>query len=350
MLAYDDIYVGAGLAAHLHAFRRRGEGGRKVLFIDPLNRHKHRHSWCFWKTRPIIADELIRKTWNCWSLSEGKQTVVCREKDIPYCLVWSDEYLSHLGAALPADWRFGEKVRQITDHCVTTSEGQYCGANIWDSRLDWSCYRPETIKQDFLECLIEMPKAVWDAREAKLMEFFPEDNGVHFIYLLPLDSKRALITPTSFTLVPQTKQRHLKRLNHYLSTRHSVSLSEAKLTHEIHGRLPMGFLRKGNDRLGVAGGEIRPSTGYAFWQHVCGIEPSRLDRSLDSLFLSLMKTKPEVMRELFLQLFDRCPAKHLIRFLQGEGKTVDRVNVVLSMPKWPMIQRGVYEFLDYCSG
>ena len=104
----------------------------------------------------------------------------------------------------------------------------------------------------------------------------------------------------------------------------------------------------------MAGG-ARPSTGYAFqriqrWAGECAHslvsrgEPTahRPDplalRLMDQIFLDVLRADPSRGAALFFSLFSRVDPARVIRFLSGNGSTIDGLAVVAAMPVPPFLR------------
>ncbi len=343
MDVYDHIFVGAGLAAHSLAVRLTEEApGLKLLFLDAKNPYESRHSWCYWETEPILPPHLVERQWHSMTIGTQDQSLKVDVRACPYHLVFSDRILLYLRKEIEkqgiGSFQLNEAVLDIKGDLVATEKGAYHGHHIWDSRLDLNQFEPQTVMQDFLECEVVASKPVWNTEPLTLMDFIDESCAVYFIYLLPLDACRAIVTPTSFTLKPFASREHKTRMISYLRKRYALSEDEIKIESEISGRLPMGFLRCPTDKIGIAGGHIRASTGYAFLQHMKGTPYTNVDRWMDLQLLTLIKDYPGMMPDIFCRLFERCPSLPLIRFLQGEGSLIDRLKVIGSLPKGPFLK------------
>ena len=105
--------------------------------------------------------------------------------------------------------------------------------------------------------------------------------------------------------------------------------------------------------VGVAGGETRPSTGYTFLriQRYCERlaasllrgeapppreEPRRYG-ALDSLFLRLMRRRPELCPELYLRMFERVMPDPMVRFLTERSSPLDEARLLRALPKTPFV-------------
>jgi len=350
MKKYDCIYLGSGLSAHIDALIRVKKGERiSILFLDRENPHLRRHSWCFWQTQPLIDDSLIAKKWNEWEIRSGSKSALQNSNATPYCLVWSDVFLNHLKQELEknakCEWRFNEEIRSVKNDVVETTISSYRGLKLIDSRMDFAEYKKDTLIQDFCEFHLESKEDLWETNRVLLMDFKINKDAVSFIYLLPLATNKAILTTTYFTSNKIEMATHQRLFSDYIQEKGwSVQINQT-----ILARLPMGFLKNANSHIGMLGGQIRPSTGYAFWQqqkqlkYVKKNRLNRLDQWLDRLFLSCIRNHPEQMPDIFVQLFLDSKPSNIIAFLQQEGGIKDRIHIVQNLPKTFFLKRMIYD-------
>ncbi|MEM1283245.1 MAG: lycopene cyclase family protein [Chlamydiota bacterium] len=350
MALYDSIYLGAGLSAHLHALKNSKERDN-ILMIDTINRHEYRHSWCFWKSSDIIPSKLIENQWPLWYLKNKNITVEVQSQEMPYCLVWSDRVLRHLAGAISSrcTWNFEETVQHYHDGTVVTNKGTYKANNVFDTRLSWDDFSDETLIQDFCEFHIQFSSVNWKYRGVTLMDFLERTGEIAFCYILPMTPSEIILTTTFFGTGKYKKSTHEKILTDYLKYQHHIEPEQYVIDRAIKGSLPMGFLKSDNNKLGVAGGGIRASTGYAFLNQfkqahqLMSSKSSQLDRLMDELFLRLMKAEPELMPNIFLQLFQTNTPEKVVRFLQSDGGIFDHLHVVSLLPKLTFLRRGIFD-------
>lgn len=344
---FDVIYCGSGLSAHLDALQRaRDTKNLKFLFIDPQNRHIKRHSWCFWQTRSTIADPCIVKRWDKWSITNESNSHNVSSENTPYCMVWSDLFLSHIADEIShlasCEWRFGDYVSEINGNTAFVGRETIKGAELFDSRLDWSHFSSNTLIQDFCEIHVTSSTPIFNPDTVTLMDFVQSNSAVWFVYLLPLSATEAIVTTTAFSSNPVEHADHNKVFESYMTKRYVVQPDQLSKESTLFARLPMGHLSGPNKKKGIAGGCIRASTGYAFWNHLQKLDKQRskfpnIDKWLDQLMLKLMKESPREIPFLFMQLFENCPPSDLIAFLQGEGKLSNRLKVISSMNPNPLL-------------
>jgi lycopene beta-cyclase len=101
--------------------------------------------------------------------------------------------------------------------------------------------------------------------------------------------------------------------------------------------------------IGVRGGRIKPSTGYAFSRVQADCEaivqslldhghPSALPASpapygwLDAVMLRVMRDHGELIAPAFATLFSRNPAARILRFLDEQASPLDVLAIMASLP------------------
>ena len=69
-------------------------------------------------------------------------------------------------------------------------------------------------------------------------------------------------------------------------------------------------------------------------------------RSMDHLFLSVLRARPELAPDLFLSLFEKTESERMIRFLSDQGTAADYLNVISALPVVPFLQELPGAFLS----
>jgi lycopene beta-cyclase len=128
-----------------------------------------------------------------------------------------------------------------------------------------------------------------------------------------------------------------------------------------HGILPMGQAAPAQNmdptfvRAGVAGGGVRAASGFAFqriqrWAEDCAAalsagHPPRahspdpwLLRTMDGLFLRVLRARPDLASDLFFKLFAMKNSGHIIRFMSDCPTLADYVAIVSALPAGPFLR------------
>ncbi|NJM53272.1 MAG: hypothetical protein HC846_07680 [Blastocatellia bacterium] len=133
------------------------------------------------------------------------------------------------------------------------------------------------------------------------------------------------------------------------------------------GQLPMTsakFPSNSGDKIfnvGIAGGNARPSSGYAF--HRIQRQTSKIAKSIvsgkslpktfakskynffDDVFLNLIAQNPNAAKDAFMKLFDRVSPDVLIRFLTDESSIKDDLAIISALPKMLFGKLGLQSIL-----
>jgi len=243
---------------------------------------------------------------------------------------------------------------------IGTSAACYRGALVVDTRP--ACYSASEnalLWLSFYGHEIECDAEVFDPACADLMDFTAADcNGVHFNYVLPFSPTRALVETTVLSAERMGYGALTVKLQSTIAGR--LNGVGYRVLRAESGILPMGVISPavGGDstyvRAGLTAGGARASTGYAFqriqtWADSCSRSITRggvptthfpdplLLRGLDQLFVSVLRSHPEIAPSLFLSLFEKTSSERLIRFLSDHGTVCDYAAIAASLSALPFI-------------
>lgn len=210
------------------------------------------------------------------------------------------------------------------------------------------------LKLHFRGWEIETQAGVFDPAVAAFMDFRTEQDGaVRFFYVLPFADDRALVEYTLFTKARLTHAETDAAIATYL---HSVlAVEDFRIIAEEGGCLPITdapFPRRLGQRvlsIGVAGGRIKPSTGYAYSRvqadsaaivqsllahgHPFALAASTARYGwLDSVMLRVMHDHGEAIAPAFAAMFDHNPMARILRFLDEQATIADILRIMVSLP------------------
>ncbi len=210
------------------------------------------------------------------------------------------------------------------------------------------------LKLHFRGWEIETSTAAFDPDTATFMDFrTPQDGAVRFFYVLPFAPNRALVEYTLFTKTRLTHNETEQAMTNYLES--VLGVDEFRIVAEEGGCLPITdapCARRLGQRvlaIGVNGGRIKPSSGYAFSRVQADSEaivqsllahshPYALPASpasyrwLDAVMLRVMRDHSEAIAPAFAALFSRNPAERILRFLDEQATAVDILGIMASLP------------------
>lgn len=368
----DVIIAGAGLSGLSLAVALLDAGlpdSRRVVLLDPRETLSGAdRTWCFFDLVPHAFQSAITHRWSRWRVRNGGHEVTRSAPGIAYCRIPGERFydlaLERLAAAGPrVEIMRGVSVEKI--HSRGSSVDVHTSAGVLRASLAMDSRPPSPVRasddgkdvhllQHFRGRVVRSTEPVFEVDTATLMDFdVSRADGIHFIYVLPLDAHTALVESTFFTarLLPDAV--YETAIENWLAQRHPDTVFST-ISHES-GVIPMttkpfdAWPSSRVVRIGTAGGHVKPSSGYAFLAvqrfvrefaprvvsalEVGGFAEPPAARSprttaLDTIFLSYLRSCPERAPDTFYRLFERVPPGVLARFLSDTGTLADDLTVM----------------------
>ncbi|MFW6050621.1 MAG: lycopene cyclase family protein [Myxococcota bacterium] len=367
----DCAIVGAGcaglsLAVHL---LEEGPPGLRVALLEPRTEYRRDRTWCFWDVDPHPFQHRVTHRWARWRVRTATGAHVAASSKHTYGHLPSDAFYEEALARIDRSDRIrlhrGVTVHELQPRPdrvrVESSQGGLWADVVFDTRPPRFAGDPPAgevrLLQHFRGWHVRTDSPAFDPGTCTLMDFdVDQHDGIHFVYLLPLDPCHALVEDTWFTPGTWPPDRYERELARYMRHRFGG------VRHEVLGReggvLPMTtepFPVADGPRVlraGLAGGLAKPSTGYAFvfiQRHARalaramrrGLPPAPpavrpgWTRMLDRTFLKVLSERPREAPALFLRLFERTPPDVLVRFLSEASDLRDDLRVMASLPAAP---------------
>jgi lycopene beta-cyclase len=374
---YDIAFAGAGLAAVSLAVRLIDlPNPPKIVLIDPRTEFPHDRTWCHWQLHDNPFTPAITHRWPQWKVSDSRHATTAHSANTPYVRIPADRLhqlaQEKLSTSPAITLLRGVSVKTIENHPNHTtlhlSDGQQITAAwTFDTRPSPNAQAPW--RQIFRGLELHSPEANLDPDTVTLMDFQSAGpEGIRFFYVLPLDSKTALVEDT--WLVPGNQTPSFSNAEILTYAQKNLSSTDWQIRHQEQGNLPMGLkplspsassvpsaVNKKNRTIpwGTQAGAIRPSSGYAFsriqrasdamtqyWSQHHRPDPaltheSKLLAWMDRVFLRVMDRHPHRVPEFFTRLFDRVPPESLVRFLESEPRPTDILQVMRALPPAPFL-------------
>lgn len=358
-LFFDYIIIGAGLAGLSLAMELcKKEPKKSILLVEARKTYIADRTWCFWNTHHNAFDNLVEHSWHRWIVRHDSQTVFCTSQEYRYSCIPSlrfyNEATSTLSHYKNVVFWMDTTVLDIQDEVgcayVQTTKGQAKCKIVYDSRPNHIFGKDSFLIQHFVGWEIETDNPVFNPEEVVLMDFdVDQQNGLHFMYLLPYSPTKALIESTRISNKVLQKAIYEADICNYLKNRYD--LTSYRVCYKEQGSLPMHITTtkpksSSHVLIGTKAGWMRASTGYAFLPIQQGIKKllyatknsNVIDNYLDSIMLKYMQHHPQEVPGLFLTLFNNNPPERLVRFLSGTWNVKDLFGVILNMPKRDMIR------------
>jgi len=377
---YDDVILGGGCAG-LSLAARLAEpafANRRVLVIEPRRQYQRDRTWCFWdgvpgSGLPLWLEGAVAHRWSNWSVRVGDRVQQHRSAGLRYCEIPADRFyevaLARIDNAHHVERWLGvhaSTVRETPDCAeVETDAGRVLAQRVFDSRRGSA--PPASVAggllQHFVGLRVRTAHPVFEKDTVTLMDFdVSQEHGIHFLYAVPYDPCEALVESTFFSPSPFPTATYECAIAEWLERRHGVR-NWTTLGRE-QGVIPMSSVRprlrptKRLYRIGTAGGQVKPSTGYAFlaiqrWSDLMAermarqafpsppAPRSRLAHLLDAMFLSVLARRPLDAPAFFERLFADVPPERLVRFLSDVPTGRDRLAVISALPPAPFLRDGL---------
>lgn len=362
---YDYIIAGAGCAGSSLLMRMMSDvffHDRNILVIDHSAKDKDDRTWCFWEKEKGIFEDIVTHQWQYvqflsnsfsskLSLSPYRykmirsadlyQAVQERSRSFPN-IEWLRE------AVVSVDSHEG-KARVQLPSTVVTSEYVF-NSILFEYPTDTTDHY--FLWQHFTGWFIQTGQPVFDPGLATLMDFTVEQNGgTSFMYVLPLSPYTALVEYTVFSenLLEAGVYEHT--IKEYISRR--LQVKEYSITHAERGKIPMTSMPfpAHNDRvinIGVAGGDIKPSSGYAFQfiqkrtkAIIAALQTTGKPytkktaarfRLYDHILLRVLQKKRMPGDELFTAIFRKNSPERILCFLDNESSLLQDLSIMRSVP------------------
>ena len=370
-LVIDYLFVGLGASNCLLILELEKTGlldKKQIIIIEPEQKNKKDKTYCFWATsddvEKIIPKNFIDKEWSQVILNGEIQNL----DPLRYYHVSS---LTLYEKALKIIKKHGAEIKtqsleiSKSSHQITI-KGETCEPKFsFDSRppLIEKTKKHFYINQSFVGWQIQTKVDTFNPQSFTMMDFeIPQDNATQFVYVLPFDTKNALVEVTRFGKELMTLKHGERLLKNYLKDypdyqvldieKGCIPMTDAVIPSEIYTNVR---------HMGARAGHIKPSTGYAFKsmsldattiasQIASGnktISSSSVQTRnnrfafYDSLLLRILSEEPDLGKPIFKRLFHKIRASNILYFLDEESKFNEEINIFYSLQWKPFIKAAV---------
>jgi lycopene beta-cyclase len=373
-LEYDFILAGAGASGLALAYFLPPEA--RILLVDQAKKTKNDRTWCFWESAPNPLDHLVFRRWESiffhGTLGSSQFNIAPYQYKMIRGIDFYNFMYQELAKRPNVHFLYGQISQLESDHTEArvrvdgTTHSAPWGFN--------SALRPTTpegyhnLLQHFKGYLVQSAEAAFDPKAATFMDFRVEQDGeTRFVYVLPLDTRTALVEYTLFSsaLLPDHEYDHA--LKDYLAR--FLGLSQYTILETEFGIIPMTdapFDRLHSPRimnLGIAGGRAKASTGYAFrriLEQTKAVASSLQQRGTplypipsfdrhawqDAIMLRVLSEKRQGGAEFFGQLFAKNAAPDVLKFLDEQSTIPEELRLMASVDI-PIFTRSALELMFY---
>jgi lycopene beta-cyclase len=367
----DVLVAGAGAAGLSLAARLARQTSLRVTVIDPREGPTNDRTFCFFRGQPHPFEAAIARRYTTVEVRDATRVVRTSLDTRPYeelpGIAFAELALAQIAMADRVRVRWGVSLRTFVERGdrveIDASDGTYVARILVDARggrtLAHAGGGADEVRwlQHFVGHVVRTERPIFEPSVATLMDFdVPQDEGPHFVYVLPMSPHEALVEDTYFSGARFSRDHYEANLAAWLAAHgaggHQVLRRE-------QGAIPMTTApqaRAASGRvvvLGQRGGAAKASSGYAFqfiqrqcdaltaWllahgadRPVAYLPPrSRVATFFDRVMLSYLHDHPTRGPDVFVRLFASVPGDALARFLSEEGTALDHARVMTSVPQ-----------------
>ncbi len=359
---YDIIIIGCGLSGISLALELNSKTKKSVLILEKKKKLEKDKSWCFWNYPLNPLTNKFDHKWKKIEIKSKTTQIIKSDDNFSYNHIYSkklyDLILEKELKSDKLDILFSQDVENIknvdNENIIKLSSNKLISSElIFDSR-------PPKIKQNklvqhFLGIELESDKSIFDKEKVTLMDFPETKSDIHFFYILPFTSKKALIESTYISENLFNKENYINDIMSYVNNRYP----DVKFTEKFreYGVIPMHQIDYKSKilsviKIGTADNWVRKSSGYAFQNAFINskiiveqiinnktikIKKKRLTIILDHLFCIFLKKFPKESTHLFTSFFKNLKLEVIVRFLTEKNSFLDSLKVILALPKFKML-------------
>ena len=355
MKEFDYIIIGGGCAGLSLAYEleiNEKLKDKNLAIIEPRAEYKKDKTWSFWRVVPHNFDDCVKKSWENFSINIPKKTNHLECVSYPYQSIDSGMFYKKINSKLKEN----KNISFFKDLKEVNSKNSFIFNSVPSIKKDF-----RNLWQHFCGVEIETQNNFFDDEIFNLMDFdCNQRESVHFFYTLPYSKNTALIETTWLSRMNDGSQKDYdNQIKDYIENH--LKLKNYKIIYKEEGAIPLFYptykKEKNKINIGTAGGMTRLSTGYTFLniqehsKYICKnienisntkkFEINKKYQFLDDIFLRVLDKNPEMMPDIFFNMFKGSP-KAVIKFLSNKSNFVEDLSIILKMPKITFIKALFY--------
>ena len=367
MKCYDYIITGAGAAGLMLAYRLAKDSffdQKSILILDSIERSADDRTWSYWEVGEGEWDSLVSKSWDSVNISNSKFHLKKSLSPYRYKMIQSKCFYQEVWSVIrsKSNMKFlkQEIVKLIPNKNyveVYTENNRFKAYKVFNSIPNSENYAKQNkypvLQQHFVGWFIKTDTSYFDSSSATFMDFdIPQEGNTRFMYMLPINSKEALVEYTVFSKSLLDYSSYESGIKSYLNRK---GISNYKIIRKEQGVIPMTcypFYAHNSLNIlniGTNGGWTKASTGYTFnnsskkTRNLINYLKRNSDLSkfdkikrfyfYDMLFLDVLTTNNNLGAELFSKLFHKVDVKTIFRFLDDSTNFLEEFKIINSFPK-----------------
>ena len=367
---FDIIIAGAGCAGLSLLFGLITESKLchlRILVIDKSLQKSNDRTWCFWETEKGPFESIVCKQWDAITVHKNNFSKQLTTAPFTYKMIQGLDFYNHVikeAKKLPnIYWQEASitNMETIDNNAIVYWEGgSAIASKVFSSILPidslYTISQTTNTKpflwQHFKGLLVEFEQPVFEAHIATLMDFNVDQKGATaFMYLLPLDAKKALVEYTLFSKSLLKPSDYDAELSNYLTKHYANTAYE--ILHNEMGAIPMttqSFAKSAAPIyvIGTLGNAVKSSTGYAFHfiqEQVRQIVIDLVQNSpikteihntrhqfYDAVLLYILENHLMEGSEIFKRIFEKNKVATIFKFLSNTSTVLEDIRIMRSLP------------------
>jgi lycopene beta-cyclase len=360
----------AGLSLAMHMIHSGRFSDKKILLIDKNPKHANDRTWCFWEKEKALFESIVCNQWNkLWFYGENFSSQL-NIGPYQYKMIRGIDFYEYCFNVISQQKNFDllfEEVEEVFSNNKTgvVVNGQKIFADyVFNSIL---FEKPKLQKneywmlQHFKGWIVETEEDYFGESTATLMDFRTNQNsGTAFCYVLPFNSKKALVEYTLFSPELLQQEEYDEGLRSYISD--VLKISTYTILEKEFGVIPMTNFKfpsgqNNSINIGTAGGQTKGSSGYTFnfiQKHSRAIVDALVQTGkpfvgqssdrfhfYDSVLLKVLSDNSVPGKKVFTDLFKNNPVQNVLKFLDNETSLSEELKIISSLPTLPFLKAGI---------
>ena len=380
---YNYIITGAGCAGLSLLMRMMEDpffSDKKILVIDREFKNKNDRTWCFWEKEKGLFETIVHHQWQHVNFISND---FFRKLDLtPYrykMIQGIDLYESVMHKAAQfsnIEFRYEEvlSIHTTSSKAEVQLKTESVTADYVFNSIVFEKDKSATSKniyqllQHFKGWVIQTEEPSFDPSVATLMDFrTSQEQGTTFFYVMPTSANTALVEYTLFSETILNDDIYDASLKAYISE--FLGIKNYSIQHTEFGIIPMTNQRFNLQyhrivQLGVAGGQVKGSSGYAFQfiqkrtaAIVKGIKQGstkfdkvellqRKGNLYDAVLLHVLHQQKMGGDKIFESIFSKNKTELVLRFLDNESNFFEDVKIMNSVPTKIFLPAALYELIQ----
>ncbi|MCY4161961.1 MAG: lycopene cyclase family protein [Flavobacteriaceae bacterium] len=363
---YDYIICGAGLSGLMlgrSIIREKALSQKGILIIEKEEKTKNDRTWCFWENVGFDDHDIVSKKWNLglYVSKQFQKTINFRLEGYSYKMIRSEDFYQKFKAELldhPNVRWLTSQVTQIKEKStsveVSTPKKVYSSELVFSSIVNHTYLdnlkKHPFLLQHFVGWYVKTEKACFDDQKMTFMDFSINQKGhTRFMYVLPINRKKALIEYTLFSKEWLPDKQYAKGIEQYLAKVNSGPYQVLEIEKNAIPMTTFPFHKNNGKRLihiGVAGGWAKPSTGFTFYRTLklskMIVESLKFGKPLpqkpyhnrflfyDKMLLKVLEKQNDKGHIIFDELFQKNNPLIILKFLSGDTTLIQELKILAS--------------------